>query len=542
MAKYWYKNAIIYSTHVKTFMDADGDGIGDFKGMTRSLDYLSGLGITCIWLMPFFPSPNKDHGYDITDFLSVDPRYGSIGHFVEFLQAADERGIRVIIDLVLNHTSMEHPWFQEARRNPASRYRDYYIWRDEKPANPHQDVIFVHHQNGNWAFDETAGKYYYHTFYEHQADLNLSNPDVQEEIRYILLFWLRLGIAGFRMDAVPHMLKDKGHEKFDGDPFQFLKDIRSFIEHQRPDAILLAEVDTEPTQYKRFFGDSDQVQMLLNFYMNNHLYLALARKQATPVLRALRDLPQASVSEQMGTFVRNHDELDLERLSKRERQEVYKVFAPREDMRIYGRGIRRRVAPMLKNNRKQLELMYSLLFSLPGTPVMYYGDEIGMGEDLSLDERHSVRTTMQWSSEKNGGFSASDGKIALPVIEDGPFGYSKVNVHSQMRNPRSLLNWFERAISVRKECREFGFGDFEVLGTGNTAVAAWCCHWQNGHAIAVHNFSNKRQQISLSSKKAWQQHLVECFSDKSYKTFVPGEKMEIGPFGYRWFRKSSLFL
>jgi maltose alpha-D-glucosyltransferase / alpha-amylase len=270
MVKHWYKNAIIYSLHVKSFLDANHDGVGDFKGLTRSLDYLGGLGVTCIWLLPFFPSPHKDHGYDIVDFLNVDPRYGNLGHFTEFLDAADEKGIRVIIDLVLNHTSVDHPWFQEARKNPKSKYHNYYIWLKEKPKNAHTDVIFSHHQDGNWEYDHEAGKYYYHTFYKHQADLNISNPDVQEEIRYILHFWLRLGVSGFRMDAVPHMMKQKGNEKFNGSPFQFLKDIRSFVEEHRPDGILLAEVDTEPNEYRNFFGkDSDQVQMLFNFYLNN---------------------------------------------------------------------------------------------------------------------------------------------------------------------------------------------------------------------------------------------------------------------------------
>jgi maltose alpha-D-glucosyltransferase/alpha-amylase len=315
---------------------------------------------------------------------------------VEFLDAAEERGIRVIIDLVLNHTSVDHPWFQEARKDKNSKYHKYYIWLDEKPENSHEDIIFSHHQNGNWEYDTVAGKYYYHTFYQHQADLNLTNPQVQEELQYILHFWLKLGIAGFRMDAVPHMMRNKGNEKFDGDPFQFLRDIRSFVAEKRQDAVLLAEVDTEPEKYQDFFGKGDQVQMLLNFYVNNHIFLALARKKAAPLERAFKKLPQTSVKEQMGIFIRNHDELDLERLTEKERNEVYAAFAPDENMRIYGRGIRRRLAPMLQNNRKWIELTYSLLFSLPGTPVFRYGDELGMGEDLSLPERNSVRTAMQW--------------------------------------------------------------------------------------------------------------------------------------------------
>jgi maltose alpha-D-glucosyltransferase/alpha-amylase len=544
MGKYWYKNAIIYSTHVETFMDANGDGIGDFKGLTRSLDYLTGLGITCIWLLPFFPSPNRDHGYDISDYLNVDPKYGTLGHFVEFLDAAEESGIRVIIDLVLNHTSTDHPWFQAARKDKNSKYHNYYIWLDEKPENSHEDIIFAHHQNGNWEYDQVAGKYFYHTFYQHQPDLNLTNPDVQEEIRYILHFWLKLGIAGFRMDAVPHMMRNKGKAKFKGDPFKFLRDVRSFVEEQRKDAILLAEVDTEPEDYENFFGKGDQVQMLFNFYLNNYIFLALARKSAKPVAKALKDLPQTSLKEQMGTFIRNHDELDLERLTKKEQNDVFKAFAPEENMKIYGRGIRRRLPPMLNNNRKWMELVYSLLFSLPGTPVLRYGDEIGMGDDLSLEERNSVRTTMQWSTEPHGGFSASQkDKILLPVIENGKYGYGRVNVHDQMRNPKSLLNWMEHVISVRKECKEFGWGDYELVKTNNDAVLAHFCYFENGHTVAVHNFSDKACVVKLSMTKDQSEHLVECFADYQYEPFdVKSKTLKLRPFGYRWFRKSSLFL
>lgn len=543
IGKYWYKNALIYSVHVESFMDSNGDGIGDFIGLTRSLDYLAGLGVNCIWLLPFFPSPNRDHGYDIADYLNVDPKYGTLGHFVEFLDAAEENGIRVIIDLVLNHTSVDHPWFQEARKDKNSKYRKYYIWLDEKPENSHEDVIFGHHQDGNWEYDREAGQYYYHTFYGHQPDLNITNPDVQKEIRYILHFWLKLGISGFRMDAVPHMIRNKGNEKFDGNPFDFLKNTRSFVEDLRKDAILLAEVDTEPEKYEDFFGKGDQVQMLFNFYMNNHIFLALARKSAEPIERALDKLPQTSLKEQMGTFIRNHDELDLERLTDAEREEVYRAFAPDEDMRIYGRGIRRRLAPMLDNNRQWMELAYSLLFSLPGTPVLRYGDEIGMGENLSLPERNSVRTTMQWSREEHGGFSAyKEKELPLPVIRDGHFGYANVNVHDQMRNPSSLLNWFERIIAARKECMEFGWGDYEVIKTDNPAVLAHGCKWKNGYAFAVHNFSDRDATVKLELDKHLLEHLIEYFADKEYETYPNGNEMTLGPYGYRWFRKSSLFL
>ncbi|HYC84878.1 MAG TPA: alpha-amylase family protein [Chryseosolibacter sp.] len=543
MVKYWYKNAIIYTTHVETFLDGNGDGIGDFRGLTMSLDYLAGLGITCIWLLPFFPTPNRDHGYDVTDYFSVDPRFGNLGHFVEFVDAADERGIRVIIDLVINHTFIDHPWFQEARKDKNSKYRKYYIWLDEKPANPNQDIVFGHHQDGNWEYDQVAGQYYYHTFYKHQADLNIANPQVQEEIKYIIQFWLKLGISGFRMDAVTHILNRKGNEKFDGDPHQFLRDIRSFVEDQRPDAILLAEVDTESSRYRHYFGEGDQVQMLFNFYLNNYLFLALATGEAKPIIKAVKEIPLKSVKEQMATFVRTHDELDLERLSKKERELVYAAFAPDENMRIYGRGIRRRLAPMMNNDRHRIELVYSLLFSLPGTPVLRYGDELGMGEDLSLPERNSVRTAMQWTDETHGGFSsAKRHDIPVPVIEDGEFGYKQINVHKQMRDPGSLLSWIERIIAARKECVEFGFGECKFLKTGNEAVLAHVCHWKNAFSVAFHNLGNSEVAVEVEFAKEEEMHVIECFADKTYDHFQPGQPVKLGPYGYRWFRKSPIFI
>ena len=327
------------------------------------------------------------------------------------------------------------------------------------------------------------------------------------------------------MDAVPHMIREKGNSKFNGDPFQFLRDIRSFVEGQRNDAILIAEVDTEPEKYENFFGKGDQVQMLFNFYLNNYIFLALARKTADPIEYALKMLPQTSIKEQMGTFIRNHDELDLERLTDEERNEVYAAFAPDENMRIYGRGIRRRLAPMLGNNRQWIELAYSLLFSLPGTPVFRYGDEIGMGEDLALPERNSVRTSMQWSTEKHGGFTLFAGdKIPIPIIADGDNGYRKVNVHNQMRNPNSLLNWIERIISVRKECVEFGWGDYELINTNDASVLAHCCHWKNGYALAIHNLSDKDCVVNLEMKRDEAEHLIECFSDQQYGPFVDAKR------------------
>lgn len=544
MASNWYKNAIIYALDVKTFMDSNGDGKGDFRGLEHRLDYLAGLGINCLWLQPFYPSPQQDNGYDISDYYNIDPDLGNLGSFVEFVDKARDRGIRVLVDLVVNHTSKQHPWFERAREDRDSKYRKYYIWLDNKPRIHSADTVFGKEQGGNWEYDEIAGAWYYHTFYRHQPDLNLTNPEVQEEIRWIMRFWLKLGVSGFRVDAVPHMIRRKGNEKFQGDPHQLLREWRDFAETQRKDAVLLAEVDTAPERYRDFFGDADQMHMLFNFYLNNYLFLGFARQEASPVTRALKKLPRTGSGEQFAVFLRNHDELDLERLTKKERQEVYEAFAPEEHMRIYGRGIRRRLPPMLGNDRQREELAYSLLFSLPGTPVFRYGDEIGMGDDLRLKERNSVRTVMQWSEEENGGFSrASSEQLVLPVISEGEYGYPALNVHLQMRDSNSFLEWMKRIISVRKECVEFGRGDFEIIPSGNPAVMVHCCRWKEGFSLATHNFSDQECDIVLDTKALAETeviHLIDVFGDKIYEDFDPkSKKVRLGKYGYRWFRYSS---
>lgn len=540
MQKYWYKNAIIYSLHVESFMDSNGDGIGDFKGLTSSLNYLSDLGVNCIWLLPFFTSPNKDHGYDVVDYYNVDPRYGTLGHFVEFLSNAEARGIRVLVDLVLNHTSVEHPWFQEARKGKDNKYHDYYIWVDEKPRLK-EDKNMVG-RGDNWAWDAVAGRYYYHTFYEHQADLNISNPLVQEEIKYIFRFWLRLGVSGFRLDAVPHMLATNGNMKWTNSPFQFLKDLRTCMEEYRPDGMLLAEADTKPKKYLDYFGNSDQIQMLFNFHLNNNIFLCLAKGEAKSIKDAFDELPleKLTIAEQMATFLRNHDELDLIGLDKKERDLVFEVFAPEEHMRIYGRGIRRRLAPLLNNDRRKLELLHSLLFSLPGTPVMRYGDEIGMGDDLSLKERNSVRTAMQWTEEPNAGFSSAQGHVEIPIIRDGAYGYPILNVHTQLRDPNSLLNVIKRMIDARMSCKEFGLGTHEFLKTGHKGVLAHCCTQGHGLSLALHNFTGEEVWIKAPLDEDNFSHLLECFADQSYEPYQSGQELRLAPYGYRWFTKSTL--
>ncbi|MGB7786310.1 MAG: alpha-amylase family protein [Salinimicrobium sp.] len=543
MNNLWYKNAVIYSLDVESFMDSDGDGIGDFKGLRHRLTYLSSLGVTCIWLLPFYASPNRDNGYDVEDYYQVDRRLGDLGHFAELVDAAEEVGIRIIIDLIVNHTSIDHFWFQEARKSKENKYRDFYIWCDEKPDDDGKNAIFGDAQGGStWEWDEEAGAYYYHTFYKHQPDLNLTNSNVQNEIMRIMHFWLKMGISGFRIDAAPHLIRQKGNEKFKEDPHEIFRNFRKYVEKAKKDAVLLAEVDVDPQDYKNYFGNEDQMHMLFNFYLNNYIFLALARKEAGPIIKALTNLPKLARQEQMANFLRNHDELDLERLTDGERQEVYKAFAPEDDMKIYGRGIRRRLAPMLKNDQKRIELAYSLLFTLPGTPVLRYGQEIGMGEDLSQEGRESVRTLMQWTQDENGGFSkAPKEKLVRKILEKGPFGYKEKNVNDQHRDPGSLLNWMIRAINLRKESPEFGYGEVEVLETYNPKVLAVCRSSHHGMGISVHNFSEEEVEVKLQLEDP--QNFTEIFGDQTYDRFDPeDQKIKLSGCGYRWFRRRKFFL
>lgn len=544
MNKYWYKNAVIYSLDVESFLDLNGDGIGDFKGLKHALRYLSGLGVNCLWLLPFFPSPNRDNGYDITDYYDIDHRLGNLGDFAEFLEAAEELGIRVLIDLVVNHTSDQHPWFQEALKDKDSKFRDFYIWSDKKPEEDGEHAIFGEKQGGtNWKYDKTAKAYYYHTFYPFQPDLNIANPEVRNEIFQIMRFWLKLGVSGFRMDAIPHMIREKGNEKFEKEPFLVFNDFRKFIEDKRKDAILLAEVDVEPDLYDDYFGDSSRMHMLLNFYLNNYLFLSLARNEGKPLAKATQHLHKYTEGNQLANFIRNHDELDLERLTDEEREEVYAAFAPEEDMRIYDRGIRRRLAPMLENNRAKIELAYSMMFTLPGTPVLRYGQEIGMGEDLSLEERTSVRTLMQWSDKKNGGFSSVPAdQLVRPILTKGDFSYKKVNVNSQQRDPNSLLNWFKRLISARNSCPEFGWGSCEIIETKNAAVLAQYCEWENNITLAIHNFGEEATDITIKHKKISFNSFIEIFSDDEKYEHVNAstQQIHLNGFGYRWFRTNNL--
>ncbi|WP_433631340.1 alpha-amylase family protein [Halomicrococcus sp. NG-SE-24] len=389
----WYQDATVYSVDLKAFRDADGDGIGDFQGLTESLDYFSRLGIDCIWLLPFYPTPGRDNGYDVMDYYGVDSRLGTLGDFVEFVRAAESRGIRVVVDLVVNHTSDQHPWFQAAREDPDSKYRDFYLWADEEPdLHPDRGPIFPGEEDHVWSYDEAADAYYYHRFYHFQPDLNVANPAVREEVKKIIGFWLELGVDGFRIDAAGLLTQTKGLAEGPlDDPHGFLREMREFVSRRRSDAVLLAEADRPPAELGEYFGDGDEMHLLLNFQLNARLVLALARGESAPLAYVLDELPDPPEGAGWANFLRNLEELNIGALTEAEQADVYEAFAPDEDMRIYDRGIRRRLAPILDGDRDRIELAYSLLFSLPGTPVVVYGDEMGMGEDLNQPGRFAVR-------------------------------------------------------------------------------------------------------------------------------------------------------
>ena len=539
----WYKNAVIYNLAVGTFMDADGDGIGDFQGLQRRLDYLHGLGITCLWLGPFQTSPMKDDGYDVADYYAVDPRYGTLGDFVEFSHACKQRGIRLIIDLVINHTSDRHPWFQAARRDPNSRYRNWYVWSDKKPPNADEGMVFPGVQKTTWTWDKEAEAYYFHRFYEFQPDLNTSNPEVQAELLKVMGFWIELGVSGFRMDAVPFIIATKGPEvKTPKEQFDMLRMFREFVQWRCGDAMILAEANVLPDTDLDYFGDDgDRMHMMFNFQVNQNLFYAMASADTRPLVKALKATRPRPATAQWGQFLRNHDELDLGRLDDGQRQRVFEVFGPDKDMQLYDRGIRRRLAPMLHGDRRRLELAYSLLFTLPGTPVIRYGDEIGMGDDLSLPERNCARTPMQWSDEPHGGFTKSD-KPILPVISGGVFGYERINAARQRRDPAALLNWTERMIRMRKECPEIGWGDFAVLPTGSQAVLAMRYDWKNNSVVIIHNLDDKPKEITLAVDGVGESdRLVNLLSEDHSDPGDDGKHhLVIEAYGYRWYRVGGL--
>jgi maltose alpha-D-glucosyltransferase/alpha-amylase len=536
----WYKNAIIYSLHVGTFMDSNGDGVGDFVGLIRRLDYLAGLGVTCVWLMPFQTSPRRDDGYDISDYYSVDPCFGNLGDFVDFTHEAKQRGIRVLIDLVINHTSDRHPWFLAAKRDKDSPYRDYYVWSKKRPKDANSGMVFPGVQKSTWTFDRDAGEWYFHRFYDFQPDLNTRNPAVLAELRKIMGFWLQLGVDGFRMDALPFVIQTKGAGAAHTEQYEMLRDMREFMQWRRGDAVVLAEANVLPKTDMNYFGDDgDRMHMMFNFQVNQTLFYALASRDTRPLVRSLEATRPRPATAQWGQFLRNHDELDLGRLTETQRKRVFQAFGPTKDMQLYDRGIRRRLAPMLSGDRRRLELAYSLLFSLPGTPVIRYGDEIGMGDDLRLIERNCARTPMQWSTEPQAGFSHAK-KLASPVIEGGAYGFERVNAADQRRDPQSFLNWTERIIRMRKEVPEFGWGDFKVIDTGDRGVLALRYSWRNNEVLTLHNLHDETVDITLHLPGPAGKKLVSLFTDEHSESPQGRHRLVLAPYGYMWYRMGGL--
>jgi maltose alpha-D-glucosyltransferase/alpha-amylase len=534
----WYKNAVVYCLDVEKYVDGNGDGIGDFSGLTRRLDYLAGLGVTCIWLQPFYPSPNRDNGYDVADYYGIHPKHGSLGEFVDFMNHAEQVGVRVIVDLVVNHTSDRHPWFQAARKDPKSPYRNWYVWSATRPADYNKGMVFPGVQKTTWTRDAAAGRYYFHRFYDFQPDLDTSQPAVRREILRIMGFWLQLGVSGFRMDAVPFLIEKKGARVLHRKDYEFLHEMRDFLQWRRRDAILLAEANVPPDESLQYFGDlGDRLQMMLNFPVNQRLFYAIATGDINPLAKALHDTYHRPPAAQWVNFLRSHDELDLGRLTATQRERVFAAFGPSKDMQLYDRGIRRRLAPMLNNDRRKLELAFSLLFTLPGTPMLQYGDEIGMGDDLALPERECARTPMQWSPDRNGGFSTAR-RTVRPVVSDPIWGYKRVNVETQRRDPHSLLNWMERKIRMRKECPEISWGDWKILNVQSPSVLAMRYEWEGHTLVILHNFSDGPQAARIDGAARKLTDLL--WTNDSLADEAGRHHIELEAYGYRWFRAGGL--
>jgi trehalose synthase len=536
----WWKNTVVYCLDVETFLDTDGDGCGDLPGLCERLDYLSGLGVDCVWLMPFMPSCQRDDGYDVTDFYGVDERLGTHGDLLDVVRTAHGSGMRVIADLVVNHTSDQHSWFRQARESRDSPFHDFYVWRDEKPEEKPGDVVFPDQEDSNWAFAEQVGRWYMHRFYSHQPDLNVANPEVRDEIAQVTGFWLEQGLSGFRVDAVPFLIEPSGTpEDAHQDPHELLRDLRRFIGRRNGEAVLLGEVNLAPEEQRKFFGDEDgdELQLVFSFTVNQAMFLAFARGDAAPLTRALEALPPIPEDCQWANFVRNHDELTLDKLSEDERQEVFDAFGPDKELQLYGRGIRRRLPTMLGGDERRIRLAYSLAFSLPGTPVLFYGEEIGMAENLAIEGRYSVRSPMQWSAEPQAGFTTAE-QAGRPVVEDGPFGYRELNVTRQRRDPDSLLNWMERLIRRRRECPELGWGKPTLLDSGDSAVFAQRSDWEGSTVVAVHNLADRDASARLDV--GGNGTLVDLFHAEEHDLEDGAFSLELSPYETRWFRVRRL--
>ncbi len=498
----WFKDAVFYEIYVRGFYDSNADGVGDFRGLIEKLDYLEWLGIDCIWLLPMYASPLRDGGYDISDYQAMLPEYGTVKDFKRFLDLAHKRGIRVIADLVLNHTSDQHPWFQESRRSPDSPKRDWYVWSATNQKYTDARIIFTDTERSNWTWDEQANAFYWHRFFSHQPDLNYENPEVQQAMLDVLSYWMDMGVDGFRLDAVPYLFERDGTNCENlPETHAFIKRLRAHIDKHYPGRVLLAEANQWPEDVIDFFGDGDECHMAYHFPIMPRLYMALSQEDRRPIVEILERTPEIPDNCQWGTFLRNHDEMTLEMVTDEERDYLYREYANHPRMRV-NIGIRRRLAPMMDNGRRRIELMYGLLFSLPGSPFLYYGDEIGMGDNIYLGDRDGVRTPMQWSTDRNAGFSGADfAQLYFPVIMDSVYGYQSVNVESQKRTSTSLLHWVQRAIELRRQHPVFGQGSLEFIKPENRKIFAFTRSYQDETVLCVFNLSRSAQPVELDLSK-----------------------------------------
>ncbi|MDQ1686493.1 MAG: maltose alpha-D-glucosyltransferase / alpha-amylase [Frankiaceae bacterium] len=538
----WYKRAVFYEVQVRGFHDSNGDGTGDLRGLTQKLDYLQWLGVDCVWLLPIYESPLRDGGYDISDYLKVLPEFGDLGDFVELIDAAHRRGMRIIADLVLNHTSDQHPWFQASRTDPTGPFGDFYVWSDDGEAYKDARIIFVDTETSNWTWDPLRQQYFWHRFFSHQPDLNFENPAVQDAMLEVLRFWLDLGIDGFRLDAIPYLFEEEG-TNCENLPrtHEFLKRVRKEVDTLYPDKVLLAEANQWPADVVEYFGSGDECHMAFHFPVMPRIFMAVRREQRYPISEIMAQTPAIPDNCQWGIFLRNHDELTLEMVTDEERDYMYSEYAkdPRMKANI---GIRRRLAPLLDNSRDQMELFTALLLSLPGSPVLYYGDEIGMGDNFYLGDRDGVRTPMQWTPDRNAGFSTCDPqRLYLPVIMDPVYGYQVINVEAQMRSSTSLLQWTRRMIDTRKRHPTFGMGTFEELSGSNPSVLAFVREFGDDVVLCVNNLSRFAQPVELDLRRFEDRTPVELLGgvhfprvgELPYLLTIPGH-------GFYWFQLSTV--
>jgi maltose alpha-D-glucosyltransferase/alpha-amylase len=534
----WFKHAVFYEIHTRAFFDGNDDGSGDLRGVTDKLDYLQWLGVDCIWLLPLYPSPLRDGGYDIADFTNVHQDYGTVEDFRQLIEAAHQRGIRVIADLVMNHTSSDHPWFQASRSDPKGPYGDWYVWSDTDEPWQEARIIFLDTEPSNWTWDPVRGQYFWHRFFAHQPDLNYDNPEVQQAMLDVLRFWLDLGIDGFRMDAIPYLYERDGTNGENlPESHDYLKRVREEIDANYADKVLLAEANQWPEDVVEYFGDGDECHMCFHFPVMPRMFMSLRREDATPIYEILERTPPIPENCQWGLFLRNHDELTLEMVTDDERDYMYNEYAKDPRMKL-NLGIRRRLAPLLDGGRDEIQLLHAIMFSLPGSPVLYYGDEIGMGDNIFLGDRDGVRTPMQWTGDRNGGFSRADfAQLFLPPLMDPVYGYQAVNVEAQLRTPTSLLRWIRRFIALRKQHPVFGLGTYEPLETSNPRIFAHVRRYEDDIVLCVHNVARSAQAVELDLARFRGMVPEEMFGRTAFPPV--GELpylLTLGPRDFFWFQ------